>query len=259
VWSRPQFLTIGPNTPVPVLGLFEPSHMRFESERADDPAGEPSLSEMTAKAIELLARNPRGYVLMVEGGRIDHAHHFGNAFRALGETVEFSNAVRIANQLASPDTLIVVTADHSHVLTFAGYPARGNDILGLARGVDARGEPDGKPIKDMLGQPFTTLSYANGPGYTGRTPEQPEGSKHYPHNPTAYTGIRQGRPKLSDADVRKPNYLQESTVPARNETHGGEDVPIYATGPGAALFQGVQEESYIYYAVEEALGWTDSR
>ncbi len=259
VWSRSQFLTIGPNTVGPVLGLFEPSHMRFEYERGDDPAGEPSLSEMTAKAIELLSRNSHGYVLVVEGGRIDHAHHFGNAFRALGETVELSNAVRIANRLASLDTLIVVTADHSHVFTIAGYPARGNDILGLARGVDEHGEPDGKPIKDMLGLPFTTLSYANGPGYTGRSVEEPEGAKRYPHNPTGYAGIRRGRPKLTDAQVRNPDFLQESTVAARNETHGGEDVPIYATGPGASLFQGVQEESYIYYAVEEALGWSEAK
>ena len=57
--------------------------------------------------------------------------------------------------------------------------------------------------------------------------------------------------------MRKPDYLQESTVPARNETHGGEDVPIYATGPGAALFHGVQEQSYVYYAIVEALGWAE--
>jgi alkaline phosphatase len=233
--------------------------MRFEYERGDDPAGEPSLAEMTAQAIELLVRNPRGYVLVVEGGRIDHAHHFGNAFRALGETVELADAVRMANQLASLDTLIIVTADHSHVLTVAGYPTRGNDILGLARGVDDRGDPRLTPFKDMLGLPFTTLGYANGPGYTGRTPEEPEGPKHYPHNPTGYGGIRKGRPKLSDAEVRRPAYLQEATVPARNETHGGEDVPIYATGPGAALFHGVQEQSYVYHAVFEALGWEEKR
>ena len=133
--------------------------MRFEFERGEDTAGEPSLAEMTAKAIELLARNPRGYVLIVEGGRIDHGHHFGNAFRALGETVEFSNAVRVARALVKQDeTLLIVTADHSHVLTMAGYPTRGNDILGLARGNDDHGAPELTPLRDMLGLPFTTLS-----------------------------------------------------------------------------------------------------
>ena len=259
LWNRSQFVALGPETKGPVLGLFEPSHMHFEYERGADAAGEPSLAEMTAKAIELLSRNPRGYVLVVEGGRIDHAHHFGNAFRALDETVALSDAVHVANELASLETLIVVTADHSHGLTFAGYPTRGNDILGLARGVDDHGDPKENPFKDMIGLPFTTLSYATGPGYTGRSPEQPEGAKSYPHNPTGYGGIRHGRPKLSDAEVRRPEYLQEATVPARNETHSGEDVPIYATGPGAALFHGVQEQSYIYHAVVEALGWKELR
>ena len=260
VWNRSQFDALGPATKGPVLGLFEPSHMRFEFERGEDVGGEPSLSEMTAKAIELLARNPRGYVLIVEGGRIDHGHHFGNAFRALGETVELSNAVRAAESLVKPrETLIVVTADHSHVFTMAGYPTRGNDILGLARGNDDHGAPELTPLKDMLGLPFTTLSYANGPGYTGRSSEQPEGAKRYPHNPAGYAGIRKGRPKLTDAEVRQPNYLQETTVPARNDTHAGEDVPIYATGPGASLFHGVQEQSFVFHAVESALGWNEKR
>ncbi len=260
VWNRTNFAALGRDTVGPVLGLFEPSHMRFEYERGGDKGGEPSLSEMTAKAIELLARNPRGYVLIVEGGRIDHAHHFGNAFRALGETVEFSNAVRTAMSVVNQrDTLVIVTADHSHVLTMAGYPTRGNDILGLARANDDHGAPELTPIRDMLGLPFTTLSYANGPGYTGRSSEQPEGAKRHPHNPTAYAGIRKGRPRLSDAEVRQPDYLQETTVPARNDTHSGEDVPIYATGPAASLFHGVQEQSFVFHAIEAALGWTEKQ
>ena len=68
---------------------------------------------------------------MVEGGRIDHAHHAGNAYRALTDTLALSDAVRTARSSADPrDTLIIVTADHSHVFTMAGYPKRGNPILG---------------------------------------------------------------------------------------------------------------------------------
>jgi len=254
--QRDEFLALDPAAPGPVLGLFEPSHMNFEAERGKDVAGEPSLSEMTARAIEILSRDPDGFFLMVEGGRIDHGHHFGNAYRALVETVEFSNAVRAAQALVNPDeTLIVVTADHSHTLTIAGYPTRGNDILGLVYGNDAKGEPESTPLRDMLGLPFTTLSYANGPGYTGASPEQPEGPKHYPHQPTGYRGIRHGRPDLRKVDTTDPSYMQETTVPARNDTHGGEDVPIYATGPGAWLIHGVQEESYVYHAMAESLGW----
>jgi alkaline phosphatase len=241
-----------------VLGLFEPSHMLFEADRGLDVAGEPSLSEMTAKAIEILSQDPDGWFLMVEGGRIDHAHHLGNAYRALVETVELSNAVRTAVELVSlRETLIVVTADHSHVLTIAGYPTRGNDILGLVRANDASGQPADGPLRDASGLPFTTLGYANGPGYTGASSEQPEGPKRFPHQPTGYRGIRKGRPDLSKITVTDPNYLQESAVPGRVDTHAGEDVPIYATGAGAWLFHGVQEQSYVYHAMVEALGWSD--
>ncbi|RIL01801.1 MAG: alkaline phosphatase, partial [Proteobacteria bacterium] len=258
VTTRSEFASLDPARPGPVLGLFEPSHMRFESERGDDVGGEPSLSEMTAKAIELLARDPDGFFLMVEGGRIDHAHHLGNAYRALVETVELSNAVRTAQAMVSPsDTLIVVTADHSHVLTIAGYPTRGNDILGLVHGNDAQGQRAPQPLKDMLGLPFTTLNYANGPGYTGASPEQREGPKRFPHQPTGYRGITRGRPDLRKTDVAHPDYLQESAVPGRNDTHAGEDVAIYATGPGAAFVQGVQEQSYVYYVMRRAYGWAD--
>jgi alkaline phosphatase len=211
---------------------------------------------MTAKAIELLARNPSGFVLMVEGGRIDQAHHLGNAYRALTETIELSNAVRMAQQLTDPrDTLLVVTADHSHVLTIAGYPHRGNPILGKVVTVDEHGEPAGQTLKDVLGKPFTTLGYANGPGYTGASPEQPEGPKRFPHLPTGFRGITRGRPDLRRVDTSAPDYLQEATVPARNETHSGEDVAVYAGGPGADLFHGVLEQNYVYHAIVEALGW----
>jgi len=97
--------------------------------------------------------------LMVEGGRIDQAHHLGNAYRALQDTVELSNAVRAAvGKVNLDETLIIVTADHSHTLTIMGYPARGNNILGLVReiGPDGNLEPD--YMRDKLGRPYTTLN-----------------------------------------------------------------------------------------------------
>ncbi len=66
-----------------------------------------------------------------------------------------------------------------------------------------------------------------------------------------------GRPDLRAVDTSDPNYLQESAVPIAYETHSGEDVPIYANGPGAELFHGVQEQSFVYHAMVEALGWND--
>jgi alkaline phosphatase len=66
-------------------------------------------------------------------------------------------------------------------------------------------------------------------------------------------GITSGRPDLGSVDTTAPDYLQEAAVPLPSETHAGEDVPIYAGGPGAALFHGVREQNYIYHALAAAL------
>jgi alkaline phosphatase len=256
VWNREGFAALDPAASPQVLGLFEPSHLHFETQRASDAAGEPSLAEMTAKALDILSRRDRGFLLMVEGGRIDHGHHAGSAYLALHEAVEFSRAVETAlGRVDLAETLVVVTADHSHTLSMAGYPQRGNPILGLVVGPGPTGAPGSRPALDLAGRPYTTLGYANGPGYTGASDQQPEGSKRFPHQPKRSSGARTGRPELREGNVQAPTYLQESAVPLASETHGGEDVPIYAGGPGAQLFHGVQEQSYIYHAIVAALGW----
>jgi alkaline phosphatase len=256
VWNRAQLESLDPGDTTAVLGLFEPSHMRFEVDRGADPAGEPSLAELSAFALDRLARGRRGYVLMVEAGRIDHGHHASSAHRALHDTIALSDAVSAAlARVDLQETLVVVTADHGHVLTVAGYPTRGNPILGLVRGNDARGEPAAEPARDGLGRPYTTLGYANGPGHPAASSEQPAGPKRFSHFPRGWENAPVQRPDLSEVDTTAPDYLQESAVPLRTETHSGEDVPIYAGGPGASLFHGVQEQTYVYHAAVAALGW----
>ena len=85
-----------------VLGLFEGSHMEYEADRAKDAGGEPSLAEMTEAAIKRLQQDEDGFVLMVEGGRVDHAHHDGNAARALEDMVAFDEAIKKALELTEP-------------------------------------------------------------------------------------------------------------------------------------------------------------
>jgi alkaline phosphatase len=142
------------------------------------------------------------------------------------------------------------------VLSFGGYPTRGNAILGKVVENDDRGFPLDDFARDGTGHPYTTLSYANGPGYTGATNEQPEGPKRWTlDGPTEQRGVTKGTPDLTRVDTADPSYLPTASVPLPNETHSGADVPVYATGPRAALFHGVQEQSYLYYALAEALGW----
>lgn len=236
-----------------VLGLFSASHMKFTTDRIADDETEPTLAKMTRKAIAMLESNDAGYFLMVEGGRIDHGHHLNNAYRALTETVAFAEAVEVAmNAVKEEETLIVVTADHSHVMTIAGYPKRGNPIFGK---VTYPGEPHEEISErpDKTGKPYTTLTYANGPGNVGASNAQPEGAKTFPHAPSEYEDIASGRPDLESIDTESASYLQETAIPLRYETHSGEDVAIYAQGPRAHLIHGVLEQNVLFHIMLAAL------
>ena len=239
VWNKTGFDQIDPATTPYLLGLFEPSHMQWEADRTNDGAGEPSLSEMTAKSLAMLKKAPNGFFLMVEAGRIDHAHHAGNAQRALRDTIELANAVKTAYAMTDPqETLIIVTADHSHVFTIAGYPQRGNPILGLVKPVPEQEGAQATLSRDLDGHPYTTLSYANGPG--AKRPS--EGNS---------------RSDLSQADTGSLDYRQEALVPLPSETHSGEDVAIYASGPKAYLVHGSMEQNWIYHVMRAAFGFAE--
>lgn len=153
-----------------ILGLFSPENMNYNLDRNREQ--EPSLPEMTWKAIQMLKNNTHGFVMVVEGnyinyfelnlinhqikgGEIDMAHHLNMAKYAFDEVYELDEAVKIAlNEVQLNETLILVTADHSHTLTINGYPNRGSDILGFAG-------------TDKSSYPYTTIMYGNGPGYYG--------------------------------------------------------------------------------------------
>jgi len=229
VWNLEGFEALPETVEGPVLGLFEPSHMHYEHDRPEDAAGEPSLAEMTTKTLELLADEQRGFFLMVEGGRIDHAHHANNAWRALTDAIAFAESVKRADRMSGEDTLIIVTADHGHALTFNGYGRRGNPIMGLAER-PAQGEKEGGLMRDEDDVPMTVLGYSNGPGYRDG-----------------------GRPDFSQVDPQDPDYLQESAVGLWSATHAGEDVPVYAQGPGAAALFGVFEQNAIFHTIVQAM------
>ena len=226
IWNGDQFAAL-PADGKPVLALFEPSHMQYDADRAEDPGKEPSIAAMTAAAIARLKADPDGFVLLVEGGRIDHAHHAGNAYRALADFAAMDAAVKTALAMTdAADTMVLVTADHSHVFTMSGYPPRGNPILGTVNA----GESGAHATKD--GKAYTTLGYMNGPG--------------------AVTTA--DRPDPADVDTTAKDYLQQSLVPLGSETHSGEDVALKASGPRAYLVSGTIEQNAIYALMAHALG-----
>ncbi|MDF1831883.1 MAG: alkaline phosphatase [Porticoccaceae bacterium] len=247
VWNKAQFDAIDADDTEHLLGLFNMSHMRYEADRGNDVGGEPSLTEMTEKSINILSKNRKGYFLMVEAGRIDHGHHAGSAYNALTDTIEFSNAVQKAVDMVGDDTLIIVTADHSHVFTIAGYPTRGNPILGKVVQNDASGEPENSLALDNDGLPYTTLGYMNGLGFADL---QGETNADARYDETADPG----RMDLNGVDTESTGYHQESLVNLGSETHAAEDVVIYATGPGSHLVHGVMEQNVIYHIMRKATG-----
>ncbi|MBV1901092.1 MAG: alkaline phosphatase [Kordiimonadaceae bacterium] len=208
-----------------LLGLFSDNHMQFNAMR---PTEQPSLAEMTETAINMLSKNKKGYYLMVEAGRIDHGHHAGSAFAALTETAALSAAVKKAlSMVDTKDTLILVTADHSHTLTMSGYPKRGNPILGLSSAPDA---PENEYMLAEDGKPYTTLGYQNGPG-----------------------AIAGERKELTQEEALSPTFLQQAAYPLKSETHGGEDVALFAVGPWAHLVHGNIEQNVVFHIMDHAL------
>lgn len=234
------FDSFDPESGERLLALFNESHMQYSDIRPLDVAGEPSLSQMTDKAIRRLDNDPDGYFLMVEAGRIDHAHHANNARGALLDTIALADAVAVAQSMASADTLIIVTADHGHVFTIAGYPQRGNPILGK---VVTPGSTEPTLAEDGL--PYTTLGYQNGLGFRDFGPSSdPDQAYSQPANA--------GRFDLSLVDTTQAGFHQEVLVPLPAETHSGEDVAIHAQGPGASLVRGTNEQHMIFHVMERA-------
>jgi alkaline phosphatase len=156
------------------------------------------------------------------------------------EAQEFARAVEAAvSSVDLSETLVLVTADHSHVFTLAGYPVRGNPILGLLVSNDVNGEPLATPSLDQNGVPYRTLGDINGPNASF------EEERLVPD--TGLSAVAQS--------LYAPLSHNIDGAIAEDETHAGEDVAIYATGPGAERVRGVIEQNLIFDIMSKAFGW----
>ena len=265
ITERDQLLALDVADTTPVLGLFAKSHMAYAYDRQqndDIRAAQPSLPEMASFAVKrlqaLTRHSDKGFVLVIEGARIDHAHHLGNAYRALTETSVLGQTVAQVRAATGNDTLVVVTADHSHTLSMAGYPQRGNPILGLVK--------NGETTLAKDNQPYTTLGYANGAGAVSPLWQKLAGQHNHPHtnsNAYSYTTDKQQRQNgrfawMKDGKVlvntEDPDFCQASLARRGSETHGSDDVALHADGPGAELFHGLLEQHSVYHLLRQALG-----
>lgn len=226
-----------------LVGLFTGSHMSYDLDRlsnTDTLAKEPSLADMTSKAIDILKSNKQGMFLMVEGGRIDHALHETTARKALQDTIAFDDAIKLAidkMKLIDPDlknTLIVVTADHDHTLVLNGYSgltgattSANPGVLGLLKDYIS-----GAESKESDGYSYTIIGFGNGENRLGT------------------------RTALTDTQVFDAAYHQEAVIPtsAGSETHGGGDVFFGAIGKGADKFTGTLNNIEIFGLIRNIFG-----
>ncbi|XP_037025611.1 alkaline phosphatase [Bradysia coprophila] len=212
-----------------VLGIFANGHMRYDYERKNRSTGMPSLKQMTLAAVSVLSKNQKGFILVVEGGLIDQAHHRGWARKAVSETSAMDEAVNATLDILKhemDESLIIVTADHSHSLSINGYAGRGQDIFGIAQ------------KSKIDGIPYTTLTYATG----GPNGFQVENDEH-------------GMPRRRDPttqDTTAYDYVQQVAILTDENAHTGSDVAVYAIGPMAHLIHKVHEQSYIAHVISYA-------
>lgn len=211
------------------VGIYSAdTHMDYSLARRPE---QPTLTEMALKAIELLSKDPDGFFLMVEGGKIDHALHDTNAKNALADTVAFDEAIQAAiDRMRQIDpglenTLIVVTADHDHTMVLSGYPKRGSKVLDIVHDYAS-----GQSKKDADGKTFTALLFGNG--------------KVRPDV----------RADVDSAVALGDEYRQEAGVRTVYESHGGGDVKLFATGAGSAPFKGTMENTQVFHLMKAAAG-----
>ncbi|KAH8348876.1 hypothetical protein KR084_012104 [Drosophila pseudotakahashii] len=218
-YNRDQLLSVNASKITNLIGTFRSGVMSFN--KLADPKEEPTLAEMTRKAIEVVSKCKEGYFLFVEGGMIDYGNHFNSPTHSLTETLQFEQAVQEALDLTNPEeTLIVVTSDHAHPLTISGYPGRGTPILGL-----------NQDDTDVNGVKYATLNYAVGT-------EQ-------------YLDEHGQRIDLSDK-IGADDFIHPSYIHGTIGVHAGDDVGIFATGPQSHLFTGSMQQSTIPHTMAYA-------
>ncbi|WP_018263317.1 alkaline phosphatase [Methylobacterium sp. WSM2598] len=250
-----------------LLGLFHPGNLDYALDRMQLKKGtvgkfpkQPGLVEMTRAALDSLSRNPDGFFLMVEGSCIDKASHPLDWERAVFDTIEFDQAVAVARQFqaAHPDTLVVVTGDHTH----------GVSVIGTIND-DLPGDEMREKVGTYAAAGFPNYEDKDGDGYPDRVDVSrrlalfgTNGPDHYetfrpkldgPFEPALKTqgGTYVANDKYKDVPGA---VLVKGNIPKDEESgvHAVDDVVLQAAGPGAEGFKGYMEESDVYRVLADA-------
>ncbi|MEG4643623.1 alkaline phosphatase [Paracoccus sp. APAP_BH8] len=244
-----------------LLGLFHTGNMdtwldrnQLKKGTVDKFPDQPGLVEMTQSALAQLSKNPDGFFLMVEGASIDKMSHPMDWDRAVVETIELDQVVALAREFAeaNPDTLIVVTGDHTHGVSLIGTidDNRSGDQMRQKVGVyDEAGFPDyadadgdGYPDSVDVARRFAIFA-SNYPDHYETWGPKLDG----PFQPAVQN--ENGEYVANDAYKDLPGAVfREGNLPKDNDTavHAVDDIVLQAAGPGAEAFKGYMEQSDVY-------------
>ena len=254
---------INPASCEKLLGLFAPSNMDFDIDRENDPglASQPTITDMTKAALAILGKNPDGFFLMVEGGRIDHACHGHDLMAAIQETLAMDDAVNAALefQKARPEMLIIVTADHE------------TGGLGLGRATEysialARLKPIKQSLEYLSGlimkNPAEREQLVEAAGFELDQDEKALLLEHASDAKVDFASELQAIPKLSRY-VSSWDHTALSEIEARRAqigwtsyVHTAQPVITYAVGPGEQEFLGSYDNTDIAKKISRLLGLT---
>jgi alkaline phosphatase len=278
-----------PSNATHLLGLFAMSNMNVAKDKIDKRRGastivddygfpnQPMLDEMTGKALQVLSNHKQGFVLMVEAASIDKQAHNMDTERWLLDTIEFDHAVERARQYVAqnPDTLLIVTADHecagvniigSSLVTAANLATRAAAAGGAAQlrtGVVGLYESAGFPIYTMAadGYPVTTdPDYKMLIGYAANADRNEDWITNAKpiidtQQPTAIqtTLTAAGYPAAPLSRDTAGGFLITGQIDGTSAAHTGSDIPMSAGGRGASLFNGVMDNTDVFFRVAEAI------
>lgn len=251
-----------------ILGLFNTGNLDTTLDREFLKKGtvskfpnQPGLVDMTKAALGQLSKNPEGFFLMVEGGNVDKMSHPMDWDRALVETIEFDKAVGAAVEFAKthPDTLIVVTGDHTHGVSIIGTVDDNKPGTEMREKVGVYADAgfpnytdenaDGYPDRVDVSRRLAVFS-SNFPDYYETFRPKMEG----PFEPAVQNEKKEYVANQAYKDVPGA-VLREGNLPRSSDTavHAVDDVVLQATGPGADGFKGYMEQSDVYRVLVEAL------
>ena len=252
-----------------LFGVFHPDNMDGSLDRlylkkntVEQFPNQPDLTEMTQSAIDVLSRNPNGFFLMVEAALIDKFNHPLDWERAAFDTTMLSNAVQIAKDFAKthPDTLIIVTPDHTHSGSISGVVH--DDKPGPLRekvGIYAEAGYPNYPKADIQGYPNKIDVSKRIAFFYGNYPDHYE-TLHPKMDGTFAPAVKDDSGKY----VANPKYLQlqedaihvGGNLPSHQESgvHTADDAVLNAMGPGSENFKGFMDNTEVFKMMVQSLG-----